>query len=381
MSLVNWHATKNSLLADPKLTKNLILSKDVHVNSGIKQFATFNNFKKYIAYLDNNKNTHLYEIIFNNTDFPVYMYFDLDQDLNLDTDHDIIQNYDKYCSKLVIKFLKSLKKFIEDLHSIKLHDNFDIGNNVQICKTSLNKSKPKLSLHIKINIIMNSVHDMQTFANNYSNYLLSNKYNTSQTVNIFNYKKNSDVFESIIDKSVYSNFRSFRLVYSSKITTKLPKIPAFNSSSNINDHLINIHDENPQNIINIKINPIVINIEGNYNQISMKTVSKKKIYNIEKSVDEKNYSCMPQKTIDDIKSLLTNNHHINALFNNIKLEFDEISILRENVCSFVITKSINHVCPYAKRTHSHNRSYFIYNKNKNLVYYGCFNEDCKKKKI
>ena len=373
-----WHSTKNNLLLDPNLKKNKILSSDVIIDSGIKKFSTFNNYSTYNEFLEKNKNSHMYEVIYNNTDYPVYMYFDLDQNLNLDTDHDIINNYDSYCTKLITNFIKKFKTFIEDFYEIDFSHELVVGNNIHVGYTPLNPTKPKLSLHVKINIIMNSSNEMLLFATNFSNYLLSNKYNTSEIIHLFNYKKKPDLLETIIDKSVYSNFRSFRLLYSSKITKNLYKTPFLNSSKLIKDHLINVHPENNQNIIDIVIIPKAFKIEGNYKELSKQSISKKKTFNINNSIENSSaYKQIPPHIIDGITKLIAKNKEILSIFKKT-LEFNDVCFINDNICRFLIAKNIDHICPYAKRIHSSNRSYFDYNKNKSIIYYGCFNKICNK---
>ena len=60
-----------------------MLSRDGKVNQGCKQFTWFESPQKLIAFVNdlkpNDQHQHYHEVIPNNTDCPVWMFFDIDR--------------------------------------------------------------------------------------------------------------------------------------------------------------------------------------------------------------------------------------------------------------------------------------------------------------
>jgi hypothetical protein len=374
-----WHNTKNDLLiANPtNFNTKLVISQDRCSTNNSKQFAYLNNFKNYIQFLENNKNQFFYEVLYEDQNTPVYMYFDLDRTLDINTDIDIIENYITYSEKLITKILQKIQEFINQYYTPQ-NINFIIGNNIQTLYTLLNyENNPKLSIHLKINIIMENVLQMKKFTFNFNNFLLSNKYTNDEDRSMFFYyktnSKNETCYVSVIDDAVYTKFRSFRLPYSSKISKNLPLTPFMNSSVFIKDHLINIHTENPQEIININFNNEDLLIDANFDYQN-KSLSKPKNT---KPLKETNINGIIQNnTLTEIQNLLENNEDINTII-KCKPVFKHNIFITESIYRFCLDSAINNYCPYAEKIHSNNRSYFDYCKNYNIIQYGCFNKNCK----
>jgi P4 family phage/plasmid primase-like protien len=302
--MINWYNTKKMLLDNVIPDNKLLLSTDYCLENDSKQFTYFNNFEDYITFLENYKNNHFYEILYNDTEYPVYVYFDLDRELDITNDQNIIQDYKSYCKKLVNKTLLYFNKFIYEKYNFQ-NINFIIGNNIQTAYTPLNPNKPKLSIHIKINIIMDTIQDMKKLRNEFVDYLLTIN---EEDKSFFYYYKNSKIkdpfYNCIIDSSVYTNFRSFRLPYSSKITKNLQITPFMKSSKFIKDHLINIHTENTQDVIEIKFKFDKIN-EETKSVISINTVKPKK------EEEKNNENTVDLNFVKDLVNILSQNRSEN----------------------------------------------------------------------
>jgi hypothetical protein len=375
---MKWYSSKNDLITNnlKDFNNKLLISKDLTVINNSKQFTYFNNFYEYISFLENNKYKFFYEILFEDNNTPVFMYFDLDKILNPDTDIDIIDNYLSYCENIIYKTLQKLKEFIREFYKITNYE-FIIGNNVNISISPLDINKPKLSIHLKINIIMNSVLLMKKFTFNFNNYLLSNKFTNDEDRNIYFYyksnKNNKINYESIIDESVYSKFRSFRILYSSKISKNLPLNPIMNSSIFIKDHLINIHSENKQEIISIKLDSEdIFIIDTNFDK-QYKNLSKPK--NTKLIQNTIINGIINNNELNEIQNLLEKNEDIIQIIKS-KPIFKHNLYISDYIYRFCIDKSCNNFCPYANKIHSSNRSYFDYCKNYNIIQYGCFDQIC-----
>jgi hypothetical protein len=369
---MSWYNYKNEILEIKGLDKRLILSQDRCVSTNAKQFKALLKYQDYINYLESNKGEHFYEIIYDNKNYKTYIYFDIDRSLNLDTDSEIINNYESYNKNLIEILLKKIENFIDEFYKYKI--NFEIGNTVQVSLTELNKENPKLSIHLKINIIMTNTTEMKEFRDNLANYLLSNIYTNEEDRNLFYFYNKKGIYECILDNSVYSNFRSYRTIYSSKINKKLQLLPFMNSSNYIKDHLVLYNKENNQETININLSNTKITIEGNYKDLDKKTLIKTKF--IKSHNEIKIEGKINNINITEIQKLLQTNNLINEIFYK-KLNFKDNLYIKENIYRFCIVKSDNHVCPYAKRVHSNNRSYFDYYEDKKTVVYGCFSNNCK----
>ena len=220
--------------------ERLIIASDLESGGGKKKYLCFEDYNEYIEYLEKNKGGHNYEIIYDKSNYPVYMYYDLDKELSEELNGDIISDYSNYAEEVSNRFIEYVRDYLKEKTGVKI--NFILGENVNVGITELNKSlKPKLSIHIKMNIILNSMRMMSKFQEGLLSYIGDD--------NMF--KKNNG--ETIIDDSVFKDFQVFRLPYSSKRSKKLIMYPSKGSSKNINDYLINVIEDNYQSIIDIDI--------------------------------------------------------------------------------------------------------------------------------
>ena len=166
----------------------------------------------------------------------------MDRIINPEKDSDILSNLSGYYDNLINKFLMYFEQFLRNIYnhniSLKIGENVNIGSSI---------TSKKLSAHIRINIKCPNVIFMKEIANNFDKYLSSNQYVNDNDKKLFYYKRDDKIsaeprFECIIDSSVYSNFRLFRILYSSKYQTNgTPLIPYKDSSTHIKDHLILYH--------------------------------------------------------------------------------------------------------------------------------------------
>lgn len=359
----------------------IILAKDAYLNSASKQYTNFNSFNEFITYVDNAKVTpHFYEVLPTDSNHSVFITFDVDRQLYPDFDADIIADRDTYFNRLVEAFLERFSTFLLTVYKV----NFQpvLGSNSHISQAN---SNAKLSFHAKFNIKCQNLKQVKAIAHNFIAFLASNQHTPeAKTRNLFFYKqqhKSSNEFACIIDKAIYTNFRCMRLLYSSKFKDKgVPLKPYKASSSNIADHLVLFyeHQSSTYSVFN-ELNTDIEQIAADYSKLKVihgeiahvPVVSPTQTCNGEVPEEVSN------EVLSSVEEFLCTNEHIQNMLQTTQISFNYSNFLHPTIFAFNIDKRCNNYCPYAKRIHSNNRSYFEYHHKRSLVKYKCFNEDCK----
>jgi len=361
---IMWFFTKQELYNSLNKHKHIIIAADKDINIGTKIFAAFEAIQTFILYQQSIIEPHFYEIVLNKYTSNTYIYIDIDRSF----DHFIIT--DAYYDELISKFKYIFEKFIKDIYNQEIH--LELGQNYQIAYTP---SPNKLSCHIKINIKSTPI-IIQNIIHNFDKYMCSNTYITQEDRDLFYYINNKKKYVPIIDKSVYSNFRSFRTLYSSKFKTDLKvKIPYPNSSIDIEDHLVCVYKDIPQQLINIDLQIKDIIIPADYSLITEKHITK--YANNYNSDTVKIIPAIPIENINIIETLISNK--LSSLFDKKEILFQYNKFITPTIYIYGIDKSSNTKCLYADHIHKSNRSFFEYNYNKKIIKFCCFNEKCKLK--
>lgn len=360
-----WYYTKDTLLKDIQPTSKIyLLSADSKIDTSAKKYTFFYSGTQLIHFIKSHKKPHFHEIIYDIHNYPCYLYFDIDQDTDSPVSPDTYQH-------IITTFQYIIQKFIKDIYKYDI--TLVIGHNMQVSYT---KNPNKLSLHIKINIKFDNVDIMKSFVENLDRYMCSDVYVSPQDRSLFyHYKKG--VYAPTIDHTVYANFRCYRTFTSSKWKTNAayPLIPWHNSSYNIADHLIRVYHDIQQPLIDIVIpkqdifvqhspvlSPIIhckTSITPSHDNINITTPTTSKI-----SQDE----------LTQIQHFLTTSPIIKEYFDD--LAFDTIQHYGPDIITLTINKKCNCICPYVKRIHKSNRSYFQYNSQDKTIKYKCFDDEC-----
>lgn len=96
------HYNKQVLYANKTPQDHIVLVLDNHNTAG-KKYIWLQSYVQMLALLENTKSNrpNFYEMLQNMTDYPCYIFMDIDRDLYDDTDHDIQTNLDAYFDNFI----------------------------------------------------------------------------------------------------------------------------------------------------------------------------------------------------------------------------------------------------------------------------------------
>ena len=387
-----WYPTQSALIKARQTNDIIVISKDIPPGDGPKAYTWFKSFSDLNTFLESNTTqAHFNEVIINNKHYPVYMFFDLDRDINQDDD-DILEDIKTSRDCMIVCFMSKLDSFLKTFYKLEF-DKLDIGHQAQISYTD---SNTKLSAHIKVNIKFSNLADHKIFSTNLEKYIRSNIFTSDDERDwlMFDKPGEKDIRDPkcICDMSSYTNFKNYRMLYSSKLkkdTSGKPLIPytyrSAKSSQYIKDHLVQVYDENPQTIIAHLTNLELFNIPANYDDVSptftlqelfLKPCTIEQLQSHKHKHETTVVAKIPEEVLDQVSNYLQSKE-IEELLKVNAMRIREVIHVHPAVVRYIIDKQCQHVCPIAKRTHKNNHSYFDYFYKTNTVRYGCFNESCK----
>lgn len=367
---VIWYAKKESFqAANPNPA--IILARDVH-EDGAKSFGTLPRASDFQALIEQETHPNLNEVIPTTRDHPVYIYLDLDKELGPHEDHNVDYN------DLLSRFERIFTEFLRSVYGTYVH--LQRGINYQASYTPISPSRPKLSMHIKINIVCRNVETIKTLITNLDRYMSSNLYVTPEDRQHFYYyklKSKQQKYTPLIDQSVYTNFRGYRTLYSSKLNKSNPLIPLPGFSTNPLDHLVVVYPDIPQTLIPADIQTINPDaLLADYTTPKSTTLSPHLLNLSEDHHSETTAATaeIPYNLLQQLEDTIINSPEIERTFGQISFKYNQFH--NPTVYTFNIDKACSHKCPYADRTHRHNRSFFEYHYKYNTLRYKCYNEDC-----
>ena len=410
---VTWFSSKDTLLEIfyqkyPKTHPPILLSKDKELDQNKKVFTAFGNQESFLEFITKYKydvahgkceEPFMHEIIPTNTQDPCFLYFDIDRDLDPIKDAHIINNYALHMDNVISAFLKVLTNFLKEAYDI--HVDLIIGKNVQISvpRSYFKELFPndichKLSAHVKLDILLPNSLCIKNMIMPLKSYILSNIHTDTETRNLLTYnhvrrQSNNPHCQCIIDDSVYSNFRSFRMLYSAKRkSTSVQSLPYPGCSQQVVDHLVVHHSKSPYS----NTQPLVLKSglpEVNFKaKINLDLIRSANVNQLPLSISHEDAKNIKQ--IHGISRISSD--HLDIVFNGIvnspvicnflrttpydlrdNLYFDDKQY-RPNVVTIHMRQK--RYCPCAKRVHKSNRSYFVYNFQMRRLFYYCFDEEC-----
>ena len=379
METLSWVFKK--ILLPPNAV--IFLGKDASLDSGTKGYTHFKDSQELINFLEDTKykNPHFYEIIPDVHKYSTLIFFDLDRIINAENDTDILQNPITYFDLLMEKFIEYFQAFLKTIYDHEV--SLTIGENVNIGYSITNK---KLSAHVRINIRCQNMIFLKTVAQNFDRYLSSNKYidDTYRRLFYFTAKNGAEgrtKLNSIIDQSIYCNFRLFRTIYSSKLQTGgTPLLPYKKSSVLIKDHIVIYHPTIHGTHI-FTLNDTNVEISTDYSKIDKQMITT--TYTKDMFTDTNDYQISPEK-LKEIKEMLIHSPEVHKLlqtteiiFSNIKQIIPSDCLRQDTYYQYILQKPNKCYCPYAKRIHDNNRSYFLYNDMNRKIQYKCYADECK----
>ncbi len=380
---MRWYYTKDDLYRGSSC--NVILAQDYKIDSGSKKYARFDSASEMLSYITDQQQQqlHFYEVIPDALNHPCYVYFDMDRELDKQHDSHIINNIEEYTTNLIDRFEVIFAQFMDQIYHTQI--SLEKGVNYQVMITPICKTKPKLSLHIKVNIICQNITMMKSLATNLDRYMSSNLYVSTDHREYFYFDKmkgtNERILAPLIDQGVYTNFRCLRMLYSSKMKTNgRAGVPFDGFSAQIKDHLVFVHKDIEQTIISVNPSTLInreIVIDADYSKINQINITPRRVPILREKTSE---SCDITPNINSthlqhIEECILRDPSIFGMFGNT-IRFKNSNFLKPTVYSFMIDKTCGCTCPYANRVHSNNRSYIEYHYKHNMLKYKCFNESC-----
>jgi len=178
--------------------KNIIISQDLSNNKGFKCFNIINKATLDKVFLNNNH--FCYEYITRNKNIWYKLPIDIEYQLNKKPDND--DEIDKTLNDIIKDIIDFLNENLIDIDSKKLnYDDYLITNS----SGYKNENLYRYSYHIIINVILKW--DIAKYIGKLLTDEVFSKYNT----------KYADVNNTnVIDPSIYSSARSFRMIYQTK---------------------------------------------------------------------------------------------------------------------------------------------------------------------
>eukprot|EP00798_Chlamydomonas_sp_ICE-L_P017539 gene17539-23859_t len=288
-----------------------IISADSSPHKASKCYLWFSDeeldafFNTYANNLDNLP--HFYEIIPDKRTTPVYICMDIDRPV--DPTDPMIDD-----KEFVDLFTHKFTCFIKQVYGYDIVTK--LGSNFQVATSH---TPTKFSCHIKIDIPCMNLLCVLQIVNNFNSYILSNIYNTPEETGMFTfYDKDTPLPNSVIDNAIYSNFRSFRLLYSSKFKKDKnhPLLPWGTSSTRIQDHLVCIHDPEYNRFPGVELPDVEAIIGTNTKLIDHAHISLKNTRVILLETHEYNGdSKIATNVVDNIKHYIATNKQIKKFFN------------------------------------------------------------------
>ncbi|KAL6744914.1 hypothetical protein V8C86DRAFT_2446952 [Haematococcus lacustris] len=285
-----FYPRKAALLAalppgPPHICQRLALSQDVFAGAGTKRFASFPSAAHLANYLRGT--AHLtpsnYEIVWGPHSL-VHPYFDLDRDVAEDDMHEPgaggaqaelaaaeaavaaeaaqavvavsaephqAAQAAKMAAHLSLVKNELLSRFLEKLGHV-LREQYGMqpevvqrllvpGRSVQVATTH---NRHKISLHVKLHRVHCSQQEAKALAARLAAYISST---SSSSKEEWDHWWRDSRGSCIVDQSVYSSFRSFRTLGSTKLGVGLPLVPFAGSSSAMAKSAAASMDSNPSN--------------------------------------------------------------------------------------------------------------------------------------
>ncbi len=350
---MKYYFSKKSIFNDVKQSElragKRIFSEDTSDQNGSKRFFVLDDLE-YISSLSPSER-HLYEVIPDVDNYPCFLFFDIDKPLDESrSEHASILEFNRF----VEHFKSHLERYLHNKTSNSV--TLEEGRTLQV---KITPHQHKLSIHIKVNLLCKSMRLVKQVAKDFAEYL-----RVADDGSMFYYKDVAGKITSVIDCRVYSNFRSFRTLYSSKRTNGVAAEPLSGSSASLIDHLVMWHPKTVQTCIDLDVTSI----------LPQQSSSKCEKYDIIPKSRHPSGGDQDILTHLERSSILCHKFQVPTLA--IQKDAVQQSIDGASTRCYFIDKSCKVVCPYANRKHKSNRTFLVHDIHSDTIFIKCFDEEC-----
>lgn len=358
-----WFPNKVNLNAGNKERYNVTLAKDVSVE-GHKNYAVFQTSTQMLEYVKAFRTKSFYEVIPDIQNHETYLFFDIDRDIYIG-EHQIDED------DIIDAVMRALTLFMQKVYNKKI--NFVEGENYHVATATTNK---KISAHIKCNIKCPNISVHKNFIQNFGAFISNNASLNNDDTTLLQYEKieNDKVrMKTVFDPSVYKNFQCYRTLYSSKKGKNNALMPHGCSSPNIEDHLVIVHKEIPQDVIyTIYQKDYKPDMKMLISQIQnvVITTSKKK-----NDSPDKHIPAIPASHLNQVADWITESKEIQRIIGK-PFKLTGGTFVDSNRYNFFIDPDCKCKCLYSGHVHKSNRQFFEYRYPQNIINYKCFDVDC-----
>jgi Origin of replication binding protein len=185
-----------------------------------KEFAELETYENFIATVTDQENRYcnLYEIV-DRMDAPVMAMFDIDKKSGV--------------THTPLEVFTALADVVSRVMKEQLGRDFTPVPG-ETCQVSDSSTDCKLSLHVKLDVGMRSVHDNKRLAL----WMIDEVLRSDAYPELIDANSKTG---TVIDLDIYTNWRQFRMLYQAKLYTNRFKLPAFGSSRDVKEHLWRFH--------------------------------------------------------------------------------------------------------------------------------------------
>lgn len=389
---------------------DIYIAEDLATGNGAKSFHLVPEFSKLSGFLrklfttKEKNDKHFYEIIPDDLNYKTFIFKDIDMALDTNKHGDIIKNPQQFVDKIIERNFFYFKTFLKQEFGVDYEPENGKNCQTSYCKIPEGQPAQKISIHIKYNIAcMNWTH-VGNIVIAYMNFLHTSPVVSKEDKKMFFFEKkqNNGMVDPtgmcIIDSSIYSNFRSIRLLYCSKrkeVGAGLQLVPYGRSSTKGVDHLIRVYEQNPQsNVIDIAHthnhaaalkNAIPTNASKKLSKYPPRTTQLIPVRHQRECEGEADgewrRTCrINLDVLKRVQHAIEQNTHVADMLGGIpNFESDQLRGPCQDYpdrYNFYVAPSSNLSCPYKGAPHSNNRFFFQYDHSKGEVKIMCFDDCC-----
>lgn len=364
-----WDKKEETLINKYHKKYKVIIAQDYSSASEAKKYTMLPDTTHLVDFMDtvfyNKKDGRWYYEVIKDVKQSVYLFLDIDREYY---EHEQQLDMQEVLSALLLM----LKQFLHSFYQVDC--NFIEGVNYQVSHTPSKGKSKKFSCHVKFNIVCPSVLFLKNLVKSFVAYIMTSDTISDHNRKLFMYakqtKKSNDM-KCIIDDGIYTNFRAMRMLYCRKSTKKLPMLPYGSSSKRLQDHLVCVYADNPQNTIGILENKHQVHTTDATDITNVSIVSSKQLDKT-RATDEQ--SVLSGLQLVALKQVINTHLQIKPLIGGAGIQKDYAQDRHTHIFQIQKTKCCQ--CDYAHRIHKKNHNFFEYRVRTGELLYKCYDEEC-----
>lgn len=385
-----------------QLHEAYVLAFDTYDKGACKHYVYFETPHERHGFIQRNcgafQDRHAYEVLIDrHRGAPVWLYWDVDRPIDTAGAFDRRHFSDLASGKEAV--LQTLFRHFSAY--LKLHYGLEftpvIGQNAHACHTAPRyegQLLDKLSVHVRFNVLLESVAHAEPMVANFVTYLQAS---CTPDEHALLFVTRRAVTECIVDKSVYSNFRCFRMLGQSKRKGRnqmsLPLTPYGASSKCPEDHQLVYHDLTAPETgcyLDLRGHPCLAAPDRQALKRHLqacpfdRTIRWDSHYvapqHLQKTAQPDAAECMvPPETVEQVRALIQSADVFKSLLQNDQPAVTSVEPDRfdPHAVRYVFEPRSKCACPCRGRVHRHNRICLKYDHADQTVSVVCFDEDCK----